>query len=153
MGGARRPRADQGRHVLDAVPEARSRRLRSPIRARRSSPAGTLGTAIGTNTAYQRRAAGVDQGVHALPKATTALCVRRHGLPEGVEAPPAQLDAQQELATAAQNAGNPRSRSPRSKRYLKLDPNSPQSRKQIEKQDQDAPGLAPSTPNVKTGGK
>ena len=99
----------QGEQGRDRSTSRRSRRRRPPIRARRSCPAARSGRRSGTNpTVLRRGPAGCEPGrPRSTRRRSAAYGRRRHRLPDGVEAPPAQRGAAlQELASAAQNSGN-----------------------------------------------
>ncbi|HEY2309825.1 MAG TPA: hypothetical protein VGH46_01775 [Gaiellaceae bacterium] len=113
-------------------------------------PAGTLGTAIGPNTAYQQAAQNASTKATKLyTKATTALGAAVTDYQNASKYRPNNSTYLQELANAAANAGNSKVAVAALHRYLKLNPNTPNA-KQIKAE---IASLSPSTPSVKTGGK
>ena len=124
---ARRPRADAGEQVRDAVPAARSRRLSPRTRARRSCPAARSGrrsarTRPTASVARQRRAETSPLYQKATPRSAPPSPTTRRRRSSGRSSTtyPQEL-AQRGAATPA----TARSRSRRCSRYLKLDPNAP----------------------------
>lgn len=113
-------------------------------------PAGTLGTAIGTNTTYQQAAQNASTKATKLyTKATTALGAAVKDYQRAAKLRPNNSTYLQELANAAANSGNSTVAVAALRHYLKLNPNSPNAaaiKKEIA-------SLAPSTPSVKQGGK
>ena len=96
-------------------------------------PSGTLGQAIGTNPAYQ----GASQQASSktsqyFQQATTALNSAVSDYQQPTKIQPRNPTGWQQLATAAESAGNYKVALSGWQKYLKLDPNAPL-RKQIEK--------------------
>ena len=112
---------------------------------------GTLGSAVGQNPTYQ----GASQDAAArtslfYQKATGAYADAVTHYQRASALRPRNTSYLQQLATAAQNAGNTRVTINAWKRYLKVDPNAPQ-RKQIEKQIKLLQQQS-TTPTVQSGG-
>jgi tetratricopeptide (TPR) repeat protein len=113
-------------------------------------PAGTLGTAIGANTTYQQAAQNASSKATKLyTKATTALGGAVTDYQHASKLKPNNSTYLQELANAAANSGNSKVAVAALRKYLKINPNTPLA-KQIKAE---IASLAPSTPNVKSGGK
>jgi Tetratricopeptide repeat len=113
-------------------------------------PGGVLGSAVGQNPAYQGASQDAATRTSLLyQKATGADGDAVTHYQRASKLRPKNVSYLQQLATAAQNAGNTRVTVNALKRYLKVDPNAPQ-RKQIEKQI--AALQQPSTPTVQSGG-
>ena len=113
-------------------------------------PSGTLATAVGTNAAYQAASQQASSQTSVLyQQATTALSSAVTDYQKAAKIHPRSATAQQQLATAATNAGKADVAIAAWKRYLKLAPNSPQ-RAQIEAQ---IKALSQGQPTVKSGGK
>jgi tetratricopeptide (TPR) repeat protein len=112
-------------------------------------PAGTLGTAIGTNTTYQQAAQSASgKATKLYTKATTALNAAVRDYQQASKLKPNNSTYLQELANAAANSGNSKAAVAALRRYLKLNPNSPNAsaiRKEIA-------SLTASTPSVQSGG-
>jgi len=113
-------------------------------------PSGTLGSAVGQNPTYQ----GASQDAAArtslfYQKATGAYGDAVTHYQRAVALRPRNTSYLQQLATAAQNAGNTKVTINALKHYLKVDPNAPQ-RKQIEQQIKAL--QQQSTPTVQSGG-
>lgn len=97
-------------------------------------PGGTLGTAVGTNSAYQTASQNASTRTSALyQKAITALNGSVSDYQHATKSAPHNASYQQELAIAAENAGNTKVAIPALKAYLRLVPNTPL-KKQIEAQ-------------------
>ncbi len=95
-------------------------------------PAGILGQAVGTNSVYQgaaQQAAG--QAAQLYQQATTSLRAAVGAYQRAAKLQPRSAPAQQQLATAAESAGDLRLAIAAWRRYLQLEPASPQ-RHQIE---------------------
>jgi tetratricopeptide (TPR) repeat protein len=112
-------------------------------------PGGTLGTAIGANTAYQQAAQNASSKATKLyTNATTSLGAAVDAYKKASTLQPHNSDYLRELANAAASSGDSTTAITALHRYLKLNPNSPL-RKQIQAE---ITSLAPSTPSVKSGG-
>jgi hypothetical protein len=97
-------------------------------------PGGSLGTAVGTNSAYQTASQNASTRASGLyTKAITALNGSVSDYHHATKAAPKNASYQQQLATAAENAGNTKVAIRALKAYLVLEPNSPL-KKQIESQ-------------------
>lgn len=113
-------------------------------------PGGTLGAAVGQNPTYQ--GASQDAATRTslfYQKATGAYGDAVTHYQRAVKLQPKNTSYLQQLATAAQNAGNTRVTINAWKRYLKVDPNAPQ-KKLIEQQIKAL--QQQSTPTVQSGG-
>ena len=113
-------------------------------------PGGVLGSAVGQNPTYQ----GASQDAATRTSLLYQKAVGAYGdavthYQRASKLRPQNTSYLQQLATAAQNAGNTQVTVNALKRYLKVDPNAPL-RKQIEKQI--AALQQPSTPTVQSGG-
>ena len=113
-------------------------------------PGGVLGSAVGQNPTYQ----GASQDAATRTSLFYQKAVGAYGdavthYQRASKLRPKNTSYLQQLATAAQNAGNTKVTVNALKRYLKVDPNAPQ-RKLIEKQI--AALQQPSTPTVQSGG-
>jgi Flp pilus assembly protein TadD len=113
-------------------------------------PGGILGSAVGQNPTYQ----GASQDAATRTSLLYQKAVGAYGdavthYQRASKLRPKNTSYLQQLATAAQNAGNTKVTVNALKRYLKVDPNAPQ-RKQIEQQI--AALQQPSTPTVQSGG-
>jgi predicted Zn-dependent protease len=90
------------------------------------TPGGTLANAIGQNPAYQNAAqAASNRSSQLYEQATTALGSAVTDYQKAAKLKPHSAIAQQELATAAENAGNAPVAVQALTRYLQLDPHSP----------------------------
>jgi len=90
-------------------------------------PSGTLATAVGTNAAYAQAAqAASSQSSTLYQQATTALNSAVSDYQKAVKIQPRNATSQQELAVAAENAGNSQVAVNAWKMVNKLEPNSPQ---------------------------
>jgi len=95
-------------------------------------PTGTLGQAIGTNPAYQQASQQASSRTSQLfQQATNALSGAVTSYQQPTKIHPRNATGWQQLATAAESAGNYSVALPAWQKYLKLDPNAPL-RKQIE---------------------
>jgi tetratricopeptide (TPR) repeat protein len=113
-------------------------------------PGGILGSAVGQNPTYQGASQDAATRTSLLyQKATGAYGDAVTHYQRASKLSPKNTSYLQQLATAAQNAGNTKVTVNALKRYLKVDPNAPQ-RKLIEKQI--AALQRPSTPTVQSGG-
>jgi len=113
-------------------------------------PSGVLGSAVGQNPTYQGASQDAATRTSLLyQKATGAYGDAVTHYQRASKLRPKNTSYLQQLATAAQNAGNTKVTVNALKRYLKVDPNAPL-RKQIEKQI--AALQQPSTPTVQSGG-
>jgi tetratricopeptide (TPR) repeat protein len=113
-------------------------------------PGGTLGSAVGQNPTYQ--GASQDAATRTslfYQRATGAYGDAVTHYQRASKIRPKNTSYLQQLATAAQNAGNTRVTINAWKRYLKVDPNAPQ-KKLIEKQIKAL--QQQSTPTVQSGG-
>ena len=113
-------------------------------------PGGILGSAVGQNPTYQ----GASQDAATRTSLLYQKAVGAYGdavthYQRASKLRPKNTSYLQQLATAAQNAGNTKVTVNALKRYLKVDPNAPQ-RKRIEQQI--AALQQPSTPIVQSGG-
>jgi tetratricopeptide (TPR) repeat protein len=113
-------------------------------------PGGILGSAVGQNPTYQ----GASQDAATRTSLLYQKAVGAYGdavthYQRASKLRPKNTSYLQQLATAAQNAGNTKVTVNALKRYLKVDPNAPQ-RKRIEQQI--AALQQPSTPTVQSGG-
>jgi tetratricopeptide (TPR) repeat protein len=96
-------------------------------------PGGTLATAVGTNAAYQGAAQrATSQTTQLYQQATGAYSAGLKDYQQAAKIQPHNAQAQLQVATAAQTAGQPAVELTALKRYLQLDPNAPQ-RAQIER--------------------
>jgi tetratricopeptide (TPR) repeat protein len=112
-------------------------------------PGGTLGSAVGQNPAYQGASQDAATRTSLLyQKATGAFGDAVTHYQRASKIRPRNTTYLQELATAAQNAGNTKVTINAWKRYLKVDPNAPQ-KKQIEQQIKAL--QQQSTPTVQSG--
>ncbi len=90
-------------------------------------PSGTLATAVGTNAAYQQAAQQASSQTSTLyQQATTSLNSAVSDYQKAVKIQPRNATRQQELAVAAENAGNAPVAIAAWKMVNKLEPNSPQ---------------------------
>jgi hypothetical protein len=90
-------------------------------------PSGTLATAVGTNAAYQQASQDASSQTSALyQKATTSLNSAVSDYQTAVKIQPRNATRQQELAVAAEQAGNAPVAIKAWKMVNKLEPNSPQ---------------------------
>jgi tetratricopeptide (TPR) repeat protein len=97
-------------------------------------PGGTLGSAVGQNPTYQGASETAATRTSLFyQKATTAYASAVSHYQQAAKLRPKNGAYLQQLATAAQNAGNTKVTINALKRYLKVDPNAPL-KKQIEKQ-------------------
>src|SRR5579859_136103 len=97
-------------------------------------PGGTLAQAVGTNLAYQGAAQQASTAASTLyQQATTSLSNATSDYQQSAKLQPNSPTAWQELAAAAQNAGNAKVAIGALKHVLEIDPQNPQ-RKAIEKQ-------------------
>jgi tetratricopeptide (TPR) repeat protein len=107
-------------------------------------PAGGLGTAAGTNPTYQTASQQASARSNIfLQKATTAFSAALKDYQQVTKLQPHNADAQLELASAAENAGNVPVAIAALKKYLQLYPNSPsksQIQSQIKQLSQSQPG-------------
>jgi tetratricopeptide (TPR) repeat protein len=95
-------------------------------------PGGTLATAVGANAAYQGAAQrATSQTTQLYQQATGAYSAGLKDYQQAAKIQPHNAQAQLQVATAAQTAGQPAVELKALKRYLQLDPNAPQ-RAQIE---------------------
>jgi tetratricopeptide (TPR) repeat protein len=120
-------------------------------------PTGALATASGTNPAFSTAAqAASTQASTLYQQATSALTAAVKDYKTATKIQPKSATAQQLLATAAQNAGNYPEAVAAWKKFIELDPTSPQVagvKSQIKKlQQAQAATQAQTQPNVKTGG-
>jgi tetratricopeptide (TPR) repeat protein len=119
-------------------------------------PGGTLATAVGANAAFQQAAQQATTLTSTLyQKATTALSAAVSDYQKAANLQPHSASAQQQLATASENAGNFKLAVSAWRKYLKLYPASPERaavKAQIkrDKQALAASAAATSTPKVKT---
>lgn len=116
-------------------------------------PSGTLAQAVGSNLAYQAAAQQASTTASTLyQQATTSLSDATKSYQQSAKLQPKSPTAWQELAAAAQNAGNAQVAVGALKHVLKIDPQNPQ-RKAIEKQIKTLQkSLVPtSTPTVTSG--
>jgi tetratricopeptide (TPR) repeat protein len=112
-------------------------------------PGGTLGSAVGQNPAYSGASQAAASQTSALyQKAVSAYNTAVVDYQTASKLHPRNTTYLQELATAAQNAGNTRVTVDALRRYLKVYPNAPL-KKQIEKQ---IKALSAGTPTVQSGG-
>jgi tetratricopeptide (TPR) repeat protein len=89
-------------------------------------PAGTLATAVGTNQAYQQASQRATSLASQLYQAaTTAFSAAVTDYQKAAKLRPKDPTMQEELATAAENAGNTTVAVAALKKYLQLDPHSP----------------------------
>jgi tetratricopeptide (TPR) repeat protein len=113
-------------------------------------PGGILGSAVGQNPTYQGASQDAATRTSLLyQKATGAYGEAVTHYQRASKLRPRSTTYLQELATAAQNAGNTRVTVNALKRYLQVDPNAPQ-KKQIEQQIKAL--QQQSTPTVQSGG-
>jgi hypothetical protein len=111
-------------------------------------PGGTLGSAVGQNPTYSGASqAAASQTSTLYQKAVSAFGLAVSGYQKASKYAPHNTAYLQELASAAQNAGNNKVAGHALLRYLKLYPNAPQA-KQIRKQ---AESLLAGTPTVSSG--
>lgn len=111
-------------------------------------PGGTLGSAVGQNPTYSGASqAAASQTSTLYQKAVSAFGLAVSGYQKASKYAPHNTAYLQELASAAQNAGNNKVAGHALLRYLKLYPNAPQA-KQIRKQ---AESLLQGTPTVSSG--
>ena len=97
-------------------------------------PGGSLGTAVGTNAAYQTASQNASTRTSSIySKAIAALNGSVTDYQHATKNAPRNASYQQELATAAENAGNAKVAITALKAYLRLVPNTPL-KKQIESQ-------------------
>lgn len=112
-------------------------------------PGGTLGSAIGTNSAYSAASQQASTQTSTLyQQVTTHLSAAVTDYQKAAKLQPKDPTAQEQLATAAINAGNGPVAVKALKRYLKLYPNAPQ-KTQIEGE---IKALGKSTATVKSSG-
>ena len=112
-------------------------------------PGGILGSAVGQNPTYQGASQDASTRTSLLyQKATGAYGDAVTHYQRASKLRPKNTSYLQQLATAAQNAGNTKVTVNALKRYLKVDPNAPQ-KKQIEKQIKAL--QQQSTPTVQSG--
>ena len=116
------------------------------------APSGTLGTAIGTNAAFQQASqAATTQTSTLFQQATTSLNGAMSDYQKAAKLQPKNPTNQEALATAAENAGNAKVAIGAWNRFLKLSPDTPQ-KKQIEAHvKQLKQQLTAGKPTVKTG--
>ena len=113
-------------------------------------PGGTLGSAVGQNPTYQGASQDAATRTSLLyQKATGAYGDAVTHYQRASKIRPKNTSYLQQLATAAQNAGNTKVTINALKRYLQVDPNAPQ-KKQIEQQIKAL--QQQSTPTVQSGG-
>jgi tetratricopeptide (TPR) repeat protein len=90
-------------------------------------PAGTLGQAVGANPAFSTASQqSTSQITQLYQQATSALTSAVDSYKQSAKLQPRSATAQEELATAAESAGDTKTAVAAWKRYLKLYPNSPQ---------------------------
>jgi tetratricopeptide (TPR) repeat protein len=111
-------------------------------------PGGTLGSAVGSNPTYQGASQTASTRTSLLyQKATTAFGTAVTAYQRASKLHPRNSTYLQELATAAENAGNAKVAVGALRRYLTVNPNSPL-KSQIESQ---IKALGKSTPTVQSG--
>jgi tetratricopeptide (TPR) repeat protein len=115
-------------------------------------PGGQLGAAVGVNPTYQGASQTASARTSILyQKATAAFTSAVASYQRASKLHPRNTTYLQELATAAQNAGNPKVELAALRKYLQVYPNAPL-KKQIEKQIASLAKTAPPTVHTGSGG-